>query len=521
MKVATAIQMQNLDRRAINDFGIPGIVLMENAGQGTVRAIYQYFPEVVSKKVIIFTGRGNNGGDGFVIGRHLINRGVEVVIFLLTEKGRVTGDAQINMELYQKLKPIHELHHPEDLIQFKDEIGQGSLIIDAILGTGLKSEVTGFYREVINYINSLSIPVVAVDIPSGIDASTGRVLGVAIHAKLTVTFGLPKLGLVIHPGLDLVGSMEVVDISIPDYLVREENIQVELLESSDIIQLLKHRLANTHKGHYGHLLIVAGSAGKTGAAAMTSEAALRIGAGLITLGIPSSLNPIMENKLTEVMTEPLPETSSQTLSIKSWGKVKELMEGKKAIAVGPGISTHPETIEVVSHIVRNSSVPLIIDADGINALSEKQDLLKEATSPLVLTPHIGEMARLLQSSVQRIQEDRVGVAKKFAQENGVCLVLKGARTIIAEPQGSVYINPTGNPGLASGGTGDVLTGMIAGLVAQGYSVSEASRLGVYLHGYIADSLTRKIAEMGMTATDLLAKIPLTLKEVMSSNGISN
>jgi len=520
MKVVTAFQMQNLDRRAIHDFGIPGIVLMENAGGGTVQAIYKHFPDISFKKVIIFAGRGNNGGDGFVIGRHLINMGVEVTAFLLAKKEKVVGDARINMELYHKLRPIHELNCREDLIRFKDEIGQGNLIIDAILGTGLKSEVAGFYREIINYINGLSIPVVAVDIPSGIDANTGKILGVAIRSQLTVTFGLPKLGLVVYPGLDLVGKMEVLDISIPDYLIQEENIQVELLEPEGLVHLVKSRPADTHKGHYGHLLIVAGSVGKTGAAAMASEAALRIGAGLITLGIPASLNPIMEAKLTEVMTEPLPETPLQTLSIESWGKLQKLTEGKRAIALGPGISTHPETIEVVNNIVRKTSVPLIIDADGINALAENPGLLKELTTPILLTPHPGEMARLLKCSVKTVQEDRIGVAKKFAQENGVYLVLKGARTIIAEPQGNVYINSTGNPGLASGGTGDVLTGMIAGLVAQGYSFSEACRLGVCLHGHIADVLSRRLGQMGLTATDILERIPLAIKELLTPNGIS-
>ncbi len=521
MKVATASQMQNLDRRAINDFGIPGIVLMENAGRGTVDAIYRHFPDIGSKKVIIFAGRGNNGGDGFVIGRHLINRGIEVNVFLLTNKEKVSGDARINLELYQKMGSLYELKSEEDLFNFKNLISQGGLIVDAILGTGLKSEVSGLYREVIHYINSLPIPVVAVDIPSGIDANTGKVLGIAIRADLTVTFGLPKIGLVIHPGLSLVGNLEVVDISIPDYLVEQEDIKVELLELKELAQLLKPRPENTHKGHYGHLLIVAGSVGKTGAAAMSSEAALYTGAGLITLAIPSSLNPIMEVKLTEVMTEPLPETSSQTLSVKSWPRIQELMEGKRAIALGPGISTHPETVEVVSHIVRESPVPMIIDADGINALAKEPALLKEAKSPVVLTPHPGEMARLLKTSIQSIQEDRIEVAKRFAQENGVYLVLKGARTVIAEPDGKVYINPTGNPGLASGGTGDVLTGMIAGFAVQGYSLSEACRLGVYLHGYIADIVAKETGEMGLTATDILTGIPLTLKEVMSLNEIPN
>ena len=519
MKVASASQMQNVDRRAILEFGIPGIVLMENAGRGVIEAIDKYFPENTVKKVNLIAGAGNNGGDGFVIGRHLINRGVEVSAFLLTKKEKVSGDARVNMELYQKLRPIHELLSREDLIKFQNQINQNELIIDAIFGTGLASEVRGFYHDIIDYINTLPNPVISVDIPSGIDATTGKILGTAIHADLTVTFGLPKIGLVIHPGLEHSGILEVIDISIPAYLIEEENITVGLLEAHDLFPLLKQRDANSHKGHYGHLLVIAGSVGKTGAAAMTSEAALKIGAGLVTLGIPASLNPILEVKLTEVMTEPLPETNSHTIGSKAWPRIQELFDGKKAVAIGPGISTHPETIALVHNIIRNSPIPLIIDADGINALAENPTILKQATSPIVLTPHPGEMARLTQTSIKEVQENRVALAQKFAQENDISLVLKGSRTIIAEPNGNVYINTTGNPGLASGGTGDVLTGMIGGLVAQGYSLSEATRLGVFLHGFIADRVSEEVGEVGLTATDILNRIPLTLKEVVTKDGV--
>jgi len=518
MKVVSASQMRNLDQRAINEFGIPSIILMENAGRAAVDVIEKYFPKTKLKRVGIFAGAGNNGGDGLVIGRHLINRGVEVIAFLLNPKEKIKGDARINLELYEKLGPIDEVQSKEELFKFHSKIARCDLIVDAIFGTGLTSEIKGFYREVIEYINSLPIPVLSVDIPSGVDATTGKILGVAVQADFTVTFGLPKIGLVIYPGLNYVGILEVADISIPRYLVEEENISVELLEVEDIVSLLRPRDPNSHKGSYGHLLVIAGSVGKTGAAFMTSEAALKIGAGLVTLGIPTSLNPILEIKLTEVMTEPLPETPAQTLSLNSIPRIEELMEGKKALALGPGISTHPETISVVHHLIQTSSIPLIIDADGINAVAKNPAILKKAKSPLLLTPHPGEMARLIQTSVKEVQEDRIGVAKRFAQENGVVLVLKGARTVIAEPKGNIYINPTGNPNLASGGTGDVLTGMIAGLVSQGYSLSEASRLGVFLHGYIADELKEELGEIGMVATDIITRIPLTLKKLLFEYG---
>ena len=518
MKVVSALQMKNLDRRAIEEFGIQGIVLMENAGRATIEAIDKYFSPLSMRKIIIIAGSGNNGGDGFVIGRHLFNRGVDVEAFLLGPKAKVNGEAQVNLELYQKLRPVQELHCREDIIKFQNLLDHADLIIDAILGTGLNTEVRGLYRDIIERINSLPTPVVSIDIPSGIDAGTGKVLGTAVYADLTVTFGLPKIGLVIYPGIERAGILEVADISIPSYLVREENITVELLDAHDLVPLLRQRDRNSHKGTYGHALIIAGSVGKTGAAALASNAALRIGAGLVTLGIPASLNPVMEVKLTEVMTEPLAETDFQTLSTNALPRIQELCEGKKVLALGPGISTHPETRSVVLHIIRNSRIPLVVDADGINALGEKPSVLHEAHCPIVLTPHPGEMARLLGISIQEVQDDRIGVSKKFAQEYGVVLVLKGARTIIAEPNGTIYINSTGNPGMASGGTGDVLTGMIAGLTAQGYTMGEASRLGAFLHGYIADGITEQRGEAGLTATDILDRIPVTFKEVMSDNG---
>lgn len=518
MKVATASQMQNLDRRAIQEFGIPGIVLMENAGRATAEAIVRHFPDCGTRKVIVFAGPGNNGGDGFVIGRHLLNRGVEVTALLLSSRDKVSGDARINLELYEKLRPLQEVHDFEALERYHDEVGRAGVLVDAMFGTGLKSEVTGFYREVIELLNRLPTPVVAVDIPSGLDATTGKVLGVAVKAELTVTFGLPKLGLVLAPGSDLAGTLEVADISIPRFLVEEEQITVDLLEASELFSLLKPRRSDAHKGHYGHVLVIAGSVGKTGAAAMTSESALRIGAGLVTAAIPASLNPIMEVKLTEVMTEPLPETVAQSLSTSAWPRIRHLMEGKKVIAVGPGISTHPETVALVRQIVAGSTVPLVIDADGVNAVAEAPQVLKEAQAPVVLTPHPGEMARLAHCSIAEVQANRLETAQEFARRYGVGVVLKGARTIIADPAGQAFINPTGNPGLASGGTGDVLTGMIAGLASQGLSLTDASRLGVFLHGMIADRVAASIGEMGLTAMDLVAGIAPALKEA-SGHGV--
>lgn len=519
MKVVTAKIMRELDRKAIEEKGIPGIVLMENAGGGAAKVICRDFAKSLSQGAVVFAGSGNNGGDGSVIARHLINQGFLVRVYLLTEKEKVKGDARVNLDILTNMgAEVFPVTNWEKLKYGMATVEKSGVIIDAILGTGLQSEVKGFFKEVIELINLSGKPVVAVDIPSGLDTDRGKPLGTAIKANLTLTFGLPKLGQVISPGIDYVGKLEVIDISIPRDLIDKEEIKDNLLEATDFVSFFHPRDSSSHKGDYGHLLVLAGSPGKTGAAAMASLAAMRIGTGLVTLGVPESLNPVMEAKLTEVMTEPLPEANKGFFSLKALPQVKELLKGKSALALGPGISTDKAVREFVEKIIITCEVPLVIDADGINCLVDRVELLKGRRAPLVLSPHPGEMARLMGCSVKEIQEDRVGICREFVKKFEVYLILKGARTVVAEPSGAIYINPTGNPGMASGGTGDVLTGMIGGLLAQGYDPVEAAKAGVFFHGLAGDEVSRDKGNSGMIASDLIEALPRIVKQFEQARG---
>jgi NAD(P)H-hydrate epimerase len=513
MKVATAEQMQELDRKAIETYRIPGIVLMENAGRGATEAIAEAFPDFQKMKIAIIAGKGNNGGDGFVVARYLLNSGVNGKVYLLADPKALRGEAETNSQIFQRMKgEVISVPSSKDYQKVKKELERFDLLIDAIFGTGLDAEVRGYYREVIDHLNTLQKPIVAIDIPSGLDANSGKPLGTAIRASLTVTFGLPKIGHLIPPGPDYVGEVKVIDIGYPQKLVEEEKIQAHLLGKEEIRTWLSiPRRPNTNKGDYGHLLVIAGSVGKTGAAAMACEAALRMGAGLVTLAIPKSLNPIMEMKLTEVMTEPLPETPKQTLSLRAFSSIVRLCENKKAVIMGPGVGTFKETQSLMVKLLRALEIPVIVDADGLTALTSQSKVLPISNRSLILTPHPGEMARLIRSSSKEVQDDRIGISRSFSQSNHLYLVLKGHRTLIATPKGEVFINPTGNPGMASGGTGDVLTGMIGGLICQGFDILQSLQVAVYLHGLAGDLMARELGEKSLIATDIIQKIPELLQ----------
>ncbi|MFB0508637.1 MAG: NAD(P)H-hydrate dehydratase [Thermodesulfobacteriota bacterium] len=515
MKAVTAYQMRALDRRTIHERGVPGINLMENAGKGATEVILRRFPDLPRKRVAVIAGKGNNGGDAFVIARHLINKGLGVNIFLLAENKAVKGDAKTNLDILTKEGiEVRELPTLREFEATRDDLLSHDVFIEGLLGTGLDSEVKGYYKEVISALNATGKPVVAIDIPSGLDATSGKPLGTCIKAALTPTFGLPKVGQLIHPGVDFVGELEVIDIGIPDDLIEEEDIRSHLIQYEDIQDLLPvPRHADTHKGDYGHLLVLAGSVGKTGAAALACQAAMRVGAGLVTLGIPASLNEIMEVKLTETMTMPLPETESRTLGLDAFRQIVEISQGMQALVIGPGISTADETGQLVRKLVKALRLPMVIDADALTALSAEPEILKDIESPIILTPHPGEMARLTGLSSKAIQEDRIEISRNFAMEYGVYLVLKGSRTIIAQPGGDIHINPSGNPGMASGGTGDVLTGMMGGLVCQGCPPASAAIAATYVHGLAGDLAADERGEMALIATDLLEKIPHVLREM--------
>ena len=514
MILVTAKEMQEMDRRAIEDFGIPGMVLMENAGRGATRFLFEQFPDIENKRVGVISGRGNNGGDGYVVARYLKQKGIHVQVYLLATAARIQGDAATNLKFLKPLDiPLVEIPDKASFSKYQSEMAGVEVWIDAILGTGLKSDVKGFFKTVIEFINSLNKPVFAVDVPSGLNSDTGQVCGACIRASATATFAFAKTGHIIHPGVQYTGALNIVDIGIPPHIVEETMSRQWLLTRDRIQSCLPPRMPDAHKGTTGHLLVVAGSPGKTGAAAMTAISALRSGAGLVTLGIAETLNPVLELQVLEAMTAPLPETQPGVLGESALDTIKNLMAGKKCIAIGPGLGQAEKTKGLVQKIVQSSTIPLVVDADGLNSLAGHAQILKSAKAPVILTPHPGEMARLMDTGLGAVQQDRIKCARDFASGFNVHLVLKGARTVIAHPDGRVFINPTGNAGMASGGMGDVLTGIIAGLVVQGLSPEYACRAGVYLHGAAADSLVETIGPYGYLAGDVMKAIPGEIKRI--------
>jgi NAD(P)H-hydrate epimerase len=515
MYIVTSGEMREIDKATI-DSGIPGRILMENAGRGAVQVLLNRFPDAGSKRIGILTGRGNNGGDGFVMARHLSQKGIDVIVYLLSEASAVKGDALANLELLYRFGiPAVEIPDRKAFEANKNFMRNRDMWVDAIFGTGLNSDIKGYISDIIMFINSLQKPVVAVDIPSGINSDTGQICGEAVKSSVTVTFGYAKAGHYIYPGAEYSGRVETVDIGIPPIIAGKIAPKQYLLDDRTVSSYLKPRAGDSHKGTAGHLFIVAGSPGKTGAAAMTAMAAMRSGAGLVTVGVPKSLNPAIEPMILEAMTCPLPENTEGFLSELSFDAIIHNLVGKKCLAIGPGLGTDSSTKKLVTKLLRSSHLPVILDADALNLLAGETRLLKKLGIPVILTPHPGEMSRLTGKKISEIQEGRIACAREFAVEFNLHLVLKGAGTVIAHPDGSLFINPTGNSGMASGGMGDILTGIIAGFVAQGYPAEEAARIAVYLHGTAGDRLAESMGPFGFLASDILNSIPAQIGSLMN------
>ncbi len=511
MKLLTANEMRELDRQAIEEYKLPGIVLMENAGQATAVQIEEHFAELWPGPVLIVAGKGNNGGDGYVIARHLMNLGWDVSVLVLAAHEAIQGDARINLDvLTRSFAEIYFAEDADSLFSVLDVVDVPTLIVDALIGTGLASEVTGLYADVINWINGAEASVVSVDIPSGVDATNGQLQGLAVYADLTVTFAEAKVGHVLRPASDCVGDLIVVDIGIPIQLSEQHPASHFFVDAEMASSLVPYRPESGHKGTFGHLLTIAGSPGKTGAAVLASEAGLRAGAGVSTLACPASLNPILEVKLTEVMTSLLADKDGEIVPDALSGALLACHE-KQAIVIGPGLGAGKGTHALVEGLLPQLTQPVVVDADGLNVLSLCLDSLKKRAGATILTPHPGEMARLLGCTVAEIEADRLTVATDFAREYNVILVLKGAPTVIATPDGKIFINGSGNPLLASGGTGDVLAGLIGGFLCQGCPPDVATVLAVFLHGAAADRLAEANGDAGVLASELLEIIPITRK----------
>ncbi len=517
MIVVTTAQMREMDRLTIQKYGTPSLKLMERAGAAIAAAIMQRFARAAKAGVLIVAGKGNNGGDGFVVARLLKKKRIRCEVALLARRDALSPDGAHNLRAWLNLKgKVTEIdaNHLESLAQ---RIAQNGLLVDAILGTGTKNTVMGLFGEAIALMNASGLPTVAVDIPSGLDSDKGFALGEAIQAEMTVSLGYPKLGEVTHPGLAYVGEMVVADIGIDSRAVAEVAPQIELLDRETVGWLVPRRRADTHKGSYGHLLVVAGARGKTGAAILSCRAAMRTGAGLVTLAAPAALNTIFAGSLVEVMTEPLGDASAEQLEILTDTDLRRLIERKNALLFGPGIGVSEAAQSFLRWLLRKLDVPWVIDADGLNNLALELDRLRQAKTPPILTPHPGEMARLIGKNTAAVNADRVEVARSFATVHHCHLVLKGARTVIATAEGKVFINTTGNPGMASGGMGDVLAGILAALLGQGLAPEDAMKLGVYVHGYIGDLVAKSKGPIGLIASDIIDGLPSALAELAASS----
>jgi NAD(P)H-hydrate epimerase len=507
VRILTAAQMREADRFTIEDIGIPSLVLMENAGRQVVAAIEAAYEPQLNGRIAVLCGRGNNGGDGFVVARTLMQRGVECAVFVIGAVADVRGDARVNLDILGRLGvTVVEINDEQTWELHFSEISQCTVIVDAIFGTGLKQALGGMLETVVADVNASGIPIVSIDLPSGLSADTPHLIGDCIDASMTVTLAAPKLPLILPPGEAHAGDVVIADIGIPtDVIDGLEGGQIELLTREDARMLLEPRAADSHKGDFGRVLIIAGSLGKTGAAHLSGMGALRSGAGLVTIATPASCLPIVASLAPEFMTEPLPESKDGQVRAEAMERIADFTQD--VIACGPGLGRGASVGEFVRALIDRAETPLVLDADALTVLSDDPGrLLGREERDIIITPHPGEMARLVGTSTEEVQANRIEVASEFASTHHVYVVLKGHRTIVATPEGRIFINPTGNAGMATGGTGDVLTGMIAAFLAQLLDAEAACRLAVFLHGMAGDLAEVSEGEVAMTATDLLAHI---------------
>jgi hydroxyethylthiazole kinase-like uncharacterized protein yjeF len=550
MKILTASQMREVDRLTTERYGIPSLLLMENAGSGVVRALESHFPDLAKFRVAICCGKGNNGGDGLVVARHLILRRMQPLVLLFAAPEEVRGDAAANLAILQKMgvsiQVVPEHEFSEESIQrlFRDL--DADLIVDALLGTGVRLPVSGFMAAIIQQMRRFP-RVVAIDVPSGVNCDAMGAEndgGIAVRAELTVTFTAPKPAHVFGAREGAIPRWVLVPIGSPRELVEDAGHWLNSLTVDKAASVLRRfaRRGDSHKGNYGHVLTVAGSVGKTGAACLTARSALLAGAGLVTLATPAPCLPMAAAQMLEVMTEPLDATDSGSVSIKAfdYGRVDALLGKKDVLAIGPGLGGHPETVEFVRRMVEETTLPVVLDADGINAFVGQTERLNGQKRVLVLTPHPGEFARLLGRSTADVQADRVSLARAFAQQHELHLVLKGHHTIYASPSGQVFVNSTGNPGMATGGSGDVLTGILAGLLGQALlwlpstdytnngeelagaasefkPLEEVIALGIHLHGLAGDLAAETQGEKSLVASDIIAHLPVSFLKLEALN----
>jgi NAD(P)H-hydrate epimerase len=507
MRILSADQMREADRRTIEDIGIPSLVLMENAGRQVVAAMDSAFQDLSDRHVAVICGKGNNGGDGFVVARTLHQRGIDVSVFVVGRVADIRRDARLNLEILGRLGiTVVEIADEGQWELHVSEISDHELIVDAMFGTGLASPLTGIYETIIADVNASAIPVVSIDLPSGMSADSSDLMGDCIEATMTVTLGAPKLPLILPPAESKAGEVVVADIGIPAGVIEAlEGPRVELLTREQIRTLITARAADVHKGDFGRVLVVGGSRGKSGAAILAGLGALRSGAGLVTVAAPRSVIPMIAGHVPEYMTEPLDEGVDGLVDATAADRVLSL--NADVIALGPGLGRGAAVTTFVRELLDKGEMPLVLDADALNAFADTPArLVGREGRDIIMTPHPGEMARLVGCTVDDVQANRMGIARDFAVSHRVYVVLKGYRTLIATPDGKVFVNPTGSPGMATGGTGDVLAGMLAAWIAQLLDAEAACRLSVYLHGAAGELADADQGEVSMTATDLVDHI---------------
>ena len=513
MKLVTAKEMKALDVQAQNDYAMPGILLMDNAAQAVAEAVHEALTALEGERVVIFCGGGNNGGDGLGAARWLQSYGVSVRAFVVgAALDAVQGDAALELAMFTKAGGrVEALSTEDDWVLAELAASKADVLVDALLGTGFHGELEGDVLRACELLNKSEKYILAVDIPTGVNADNGAVCEQAVRADHTVTMALVKTGLLLYPGREYCGDIELADISMPVKLVEEYQSNKYRLTDEIVRELLPLRKANAHKGDAGRVVICAGSPGYTGAAALASDAAVKAGAGLVSLYTPLSSRDVLAIKLTEVMVHGLLERMPGILGGGAASDVASSAEAADVLAIGPGLGTSESTQEAVRTILQKITTPVVIDADALTALAGHTEILAAMQAQKVLTPHPGEMARLTGLEIAEIEADRINVAKKYAEQWQAIVVLKGAPTVIGCPNGTVYVNSTGNSSLATGGSGDVLTGIIAGLAAQEISLQEAAICGVYLHGLAAE-LTG--IDIGLAAGELAALLPQAREQVL-------
>ncbi|MDX9871327.1 MAG: NAD(P)H-hydrate dehydratase [Clostridia bacterium] len=514
MRLITGSEMRKLEKWAIQEYGVPSLLLMENAGGAVVRKAEKILGELSGRQIIVLAGKGNNGGDALVAARRLAEMSAEVRLFLLFPPEAFSPDALENWHLVEKqgLK-WHILNDENSFYLFKLRLNQCDLVIDGIFGTGFRGKPEQKICRVIHAVNESKPSVLAIDTPSGLEADTGRIEDCCIRADDTVTFTWIKRGLVVFPGKEYAGRLEVAGISLPREAIAELKREEYYVNFDFVRGILPPLNWQGHKNSFGHVLVIAGSAGMTGAAHFASKAAFRAGAGMVTACLPYSLAASFDAVFPEVITRGVAETDQQSIDAEAWPVIRQQLKNRQAIVFGPGLSATESVRAILEKLVEEAEAPLVIDADGLNVLALNPEILQNAKAPVILTPHPGEMARLLGISTEDVQQDRVSAAVLAAESLQAIVVLKGAATVTALPEGTAYINSTGCPALATAGTGDILAGLISGFIAQGVSPAQAAYLGVYVHGLAGDLAAAKLGMRGVMATDVLEMLPYALRSI--------